>query len=230
MNTVDFSNYKFHPSGLKMLMTQPRSKSDRENGVLSETTKSYLQELWIKEVFGREKVVSTPAMKKGTSVETDSLELLKEVSGEAYFKNQRTIENDYLVGTPDVIDKSGNLVIDIKSSWDIWTFTKVEQSQALKDYDWQLTGYGWLTGMKNLSLVYALVNTPEFIIKDQLYKMSFSCPPETDMEQFRVNFIFDDIPAKMKIKRFNSPMVDEKIEMIKSQVERSRGYMKGLSL
>jgi len=226
MNTVDFSKQKFHPSSLKLLMTNSRTKSEP----LSETAKGCLHEIYIEEVFGRRKTISSAAMKKGTAVETDSLELLQTVTGEVYFKNQETIENEYLIGTPDVIDKKNSKVVDIKSSWDIWTYSRVTGDSALKDYAWQVKGYMWLTDTRSAQLVYALVNTPEFLIADELYKMSFTMPPNTDMEQFRPNFIFDDIPSEMRIKRFEVAYFDEEMSELRSRLDLCREYLSTLKL
>jgi len=226
MNTVDFSKQKFHPSSLKLLMTNSRTKSEP----LSETAKGCLHEIYIEEVFGRRKTISSAAMKKGTAVETDSLELLQTVTGEVYFKNQETIENEYLIGTPDVIDKKNNKIVDIKSSWDIWTYSRVTGDSALKDYAWQVKGYMWLTDTRSAQLVYALVNTPEFLIADELYKMSFTMPPNTDMEQFRPNFIFDDIPSEMRIKQFEVAYFDEEMSELRSRLDLCREYLLTLKL
>ena len=226
MNTVDFTKQKFHPSSLKLLMTNSRSKSEP----LSETAKGCLHEIYIEEVFGRKKTISSPAMSKGTAVETDSLELLQTVTGETYFKNNKTLENEYLIGTPDVVDKAKNLVIDIKSSWDIWTFSRVTQDSALKDYAWQLKGYMWLTQTRDARLVYALVNTPEFIITDELYRMSFKLPPDTDTDQFRPNYLFDDIPSEMKIKQFEVCYFDDEIKELTARLDLCREYLSTLTL
>jgi len=234
MNTVDFSKQKFHPSSLSKLMTNTRTKIKPIikpiNEPLSVTAKSCLHEIYIEEVFGRKKTISSAAMKKGTAVETDSLELLQTVTGEVYFKNQETIENEYLIGTPDVIDKKNSKVVDIKSSWDIWTYSGVTQDSALKDYAWQLKGYMWLTDTRSAQLVYALVNTPEFIIDNELYKMSFTLPPDTDMEQFRPDFIFDDIPSEMRIKRFEVAYFDDEISELRSRLDQCREYLSTLKL
>jgi len=226
MNTVDFSKQKFHPSSLKLLMTNSRTKSEP----LSETAKGCLHEIYIEEVFGRRKTISSAAMKKGTAVETDSLDLLQSVTGEVYFKNQETIENEYLIGTPDVIDKKNSKVVDIKSSWDIWTYSRVTGDSALKDYAWQVKGYMWLTDTRSAQLVYALVNTPEFIIEDELYKMSFTLPHNTDMEQFRPNFIFDDIPSEMRIKQFEVAYFEEEMSELRSRLDLCREYLSTLKL
>ena len=226
MNTVDFSKQKFHPSSLKLLMTNSRSKSEP----LSETAKGCLHEIYIEEVFGRRKTISSAAMKKGTAVETDSLDLLQSVTGEVYFKNQSTIENEYLIGTPDVIDKKNSKIVDIKSSWDIWTYSRVTGDSALKDYAWQVKGYMWLTETRSAQIVYALVNTPEFLIADQLYKMSFTLPPDTDMEQFRPNFIFDDIPSEMRIKQFEVAYFEEEMSELRSRLDLCREYLLTIKL
>jgi len=226
MNTVDWSEYKFRPSGLKNLMTNSRSKSDP----LSETTKSYLNEIYIKEVFGREKVISSAAMSKGTAVESDTLELFQKVTGKTYFKNQNKIANDFIAGTPDFIDKSEKLVGDTKSSWDLWTFAKVTEKSAMSDYYWQLTGYAWLTESERMALVYGLVNTPEFIITDELYRLHFKLPPDADTDPYRVNYIFDDIPDAMKIKRFDFVYNPEDVELLKSKILLCRNYLSQMSL
>lgn len=232
MNTVDFSQYKFRPSGLKYLMTNSRSKSDP----LSETTKSYLNEVYIEAVFNRKKLITSPAMTKGTTVESDSLDLVQKVLNRTYFKNQRkngdafTHQNDYIQGTPDVVDKKTNLVIDIKSSWDIWTYAKVTADNAKKDYYWQVLGYAWLTGMRNMWLVYALVDTPEFVIKDELYRMSFKFSPDTDMEQFRPNFIYQDVPDELKIKKYEFEYNDDHVIELIERIKLCRDYLSNLSL
>lgn len=226
MNQINFSTYQFRPSGLAKLMTNSRSK----DGSLSETTKSYLQELYIKEVFGREKLITSPAMRKGTSVESDSLDLVQAVFGKTYFKNEKKLANDFITGTPDVIDTKNNLVIDIKSSWDIWTFAKVTEKSAIADYGWQLLGYMWLTGVTKASLIYALVNTPEFIINDELYRLSFKLPPDTDTDPYKINFLFDDIESKLKVKRFDLEYSEEKIEELKAKIQLCRAYLSTLSL
>lgn len=232
MNNIDFSQYKFRPSGLKYLMTNSRSKSEP----LSETTKSYLHELYIEAVFGRTKLITGAPMTKGTAVESDSLDLVQKVMKRTYFKNQKkngedyTHSNDYIQGTPDVIDKKNNLVIDIKSSWDLWTYSKVTADSAKKDYYWQVLGYAWLTGMRNMWLVYSLVNTPDFIINDELYRLSFKLKPDEDVEQYRKNYVFDDIPDELKIKKFEFEYNEDHIIEAIERIKLCREYLSNLTL
>lgn len=220
MNKPNFSKYKFHASGIKKLMVNSRKKSDP----LSETTKSYLREIWIEAVFGRIKPIITPAMQKGTIVETDSMELVQKVTGQTYFKNNKELENDYIIGTPDIIDKKNSLIRDIKSSWDLWTFAKVTEKSASKDYYWQILGYMWLTDTKKGSLNYALVNTPENLINDEIYRLCFKMTEE-EADKHRINFIFDDIDEKLRLKQYNFDFKQEDVEQVMSKIELCREYL-----
>lgn len=226
MNTIDFSNYKFRASGVKNLMVSSRSKTDP----LSETTKSYLQEIWIKEVLGREKVVSTPAMQKGTIVESDSMDLVQLVHGKKYFKNNKQLENDFIKGTPDIIDRSADAIRDIKSSWDLFTFAKVDQNSARKDYFYQVLSYMWLAGTKNGSLIFALVNTPEHIIFSEFQKLSYSMNEDIAESLTRKNHTFDDIPATTRLREFHFEYCQADIDEVVQKITLAREYLQGFKL
>lgn len=228
---MQFDKYKFRCSSLSKLMTKSRKKSDP----LSQTTKTYLKELWIKEVFGREKIDwGTKYTNKGQIVESDSMDLVNSVTGDKFFKNRDELQNDWITGTPDIIVKEKGVpqsIIDIKSSWDLWTFASVDENKAKKDYFHQLLGYMWLTETKESGLMYCLVNTPEKIIDDELYKVSF-ITPDSDLaeELYRKNYIFDDIDPKLRIKKYIFKFDSELIEELKEKIKLSREYMNKLSL
>jgi hypothetical protein len=220
---MNFDNHKFHCSSLAYLLVDPRTKGE----TLSETTKTFLREEWIKAVYGREKVISTKYMTKGIAVESDSLELVSQVMNTPLFKNKKTYENDYLIGTPDVILDSE--IVDIKSSWDIWTYASVDENDARKNYYAQLLGYMMLTGKMTSRLIYALSNTPESTIQDELYRLSFQKPEinnsDEETARFRKNYIFDDIPLEKRIKVFEFEY-DAAIEQkIVERVKLSREYL-----
>ena len=203
-------------------MVNPRNKSE----TLSETTKTFLREVWIKEVFGREKYVSTQAMEKGTMVESDSLALVQEVLGETHFKNNRQIENEFVIGTPDVLDD----LIDIKSSWDLWTFAEVDGDKAFKDYYHQVLGYAWILGKTSARICYCLVNTPEDIIQHELYRLTWKMSEQEAIERYRKNYEFDDIPAKNRVKCFRFAIDPDDIEKLKERVVAARKYLSEMSL
>ncbi len=221
---VDWSTYKFHPSGLKHMMVKSRKKDE----ILSETTKAALREIYIREVWGRERtdVLANKYMQKGIMCETDSIAMVERVTGNKYFKNQKTLENDYIIGTPDII--SPNLV-DIKTSWDIFTFSAVDEDQARKDYYYQMLGYMWLTGHEKATLTYCLVNTPDTLVNDELYRLSFKFQ-NGEEEQYRHNYIYDDIPEELRVKEYEFSFSEQDVEEIKSKIVAAREFLAGLSL
>lgn len=211
-------------------MVNPRKKTE----TLSETTKTFLLDVYIEEVFGRVKDTSNKFCEKGTEVEENSISLLTEVTGEFFVKNEKEISNEFVVGTPDV---TKNKVVDIKSSWDIWTFAQADGNN--KDYYWQLQCYMWLTGMKLAELAYCLVNSPEHLIFDekqrQMYKQGLigqEGTPEFDAmeKQVELNMTYDDISKELRVKRFSFEYDEKAIETLKQRIIFAREYLSSLSL
>ena len=223
----DFSTFKFRCSGLGNLLIDPRSKTDP----LSETTKTYLREIWIAETYKREKYIATKYMDKGIACESDSLDLVCKVAGKTYFKNLKRLENEFIAGTPDVIGV--DYIRDIKTSWDIWTYAAVTEDCAKKTYFGQLMGYMWLTSKKQSKLDYCLVNTPEEIISYELYKLKASMAIKDtaeDEEKARANYIFDDIEPVKRMKTYAFDFDEETQKKLIERIQLSRVYMNGLSL
>lgn len=223
MQKIDWSTYKFHPSAISNLMVR-----SRKVGEVSETTKSFLHELYINEVWGRirPESIANKYMQKGTMVETDSISLYERVSGLTLFKNNKQLENDYLIGTPDIIKP---VIIDIKSSWDLFTFAKVDEKSALKSYYWQLLAYMSLRGVSHSKLVYCLVDTPDIITNDEMYRLSFKLPEE-QLDAYKNNYVFTDIPEEMRVKEYDIEYSQEDVEKMIEAITNSRIYLDSISL
>jgi hypothetical protein len=217
---------KIRCSDLDTLMTKPKAKKDE----ISATAMSLIKELWIMREFGREKYIQTKYMLKGIEQENSSIQLLNSILSKEYQKNEKFFENDFITGTPDII---GDEIIDIKSSWDLWTFASIDEKTALKTYRYQLLGYMWLTGIKKAKLAYCLVDTPEHMFVDEMYKLTFT-HKDLSQEQleakFYDNYHFSDIPKEKRVKIYNVEWSDEEIEGIKNKVLLTREIMKGMSL
>lgn len=222
---MNFNTYKFHCSGLANLMVNGRKKDE----VLSETTKGYLRDLWIKEMYARDfKYKSvTKYTRKGIMVESDSLDLVEVVTKKNYLKNLKLLENRWVCGTPDVI--TYGKVIDIKSSWDLWTFADVTEEKAKKDYFYQLLGYMWLTGKRRAQLMYCLVNTPDLLIEDEIYRLKYLMSEE-EADAARINYVYDDIAPKNRLKCYTFKYDREQIDDLKRRILLARAYMNGLKL
>lgn len=226
---MDFNNYKFRCSGLSNLMVNPRNKKDK----LSVTTKTYLKEVYISEVFGRLKDVSTKFMEKGIWREEESLDLVSTVRNQLLVKNKETLENDFIKGTPDIV--LDDCVLDIKTAWDIFTFGSVDG--VIPAYYWQLQGYMALTGKERASLIYTLVDTPLHLISREISRQSFERgfydgTPEYIFleEEIERNLTYSDIDPKLRIKEFEVLRDDAALGSLYNRIAECRHYLNTLKL
>jgi len=161
----DFSITRFRASGNGQLMVDPRSKTE----TISETTKTYLIGTMISEVYGRRKDIMNKFVQKGLMVEEDAITLLSRVRKQFYKKNEEHLDNDFIKGTPDCFEgetiKTATKIIDVKASFDIFTFFKSKMDPVNKDYYWQLQSYMDLSGATTSELAYCLVDTPDSIVE-----------------------------------------------------------------
>lgn len=200
---------------------------------LAETTKTYLKQWYIEQRFGRRKEFSNKFTEKGTNMEDHSIELLSRVSGKMFIKkNEKFYKNEWITGTPDLLDE---IVTDIKSSWDLFTFPLFEAKQTNKLYWYQLQGYMWLTHRTKADLSYCLVDTPESLIYKELQKAQWNANGVmSDEEQAKLeevtrkNMTFGDIPEELRVKTFHVVRDDAVIEKIKERVLLCREYVKHL--
>jgi hypothetical protein len=218
---------KIRASQLGKIMTAPRSKSE----VLSQTAKTYIEELAKEHLFGIKKVFKSRYTDKGNEVEEKAIELTEEVLGfEFLTKNEDYFENDYIKGTPDIITHS--LVIDVKSSWSGDTFPFFETELPNKDYYYQVMGYMWLTGKKNALISYCLINTPEEIVNDEIRRTAWGKyeiePSEETIRDVVALHSFDHIPKDRRVKAFHVEYNEGVVNEMKTRIEHCRTYFNEL--
>lgn len=198
---------------------------------LSQTTKTYLQEIHKEEIFGRRNEIRSKYLDKGIQVEEQSLSLYTEVTGELFLKNKERFNNEFITGEPD--NKQGK-IRDIKSSWSFETFPLYDTEITNKDYQWQLMGYMELTGLKESELVYCLIDTPEMLIEDEKRRMSWKLGmielPEELGEEIEKNLTYSDIPQEMRVKVFSLEFSQKAIDALYSQIAVCREYMNELTI
>lgn len=214
---------KIRCSAIGKIMTNPRSK----NEVLSQTTKSYLQELAIEEMYGIKKEFSSRYTDKGNEVENESIELTEKVLELGFItKNEEYFENDYIKGTPDII--TDKMVIDVKSSWNGLTFPWFEDELPNKDYYYQVQGYLWLTQKQFGMVSYCLVNTPENIVNDEIRRTAWSKfeiePSEETIRDVMSAHNFDHILQERRVKAYLFNYDEHVIEQIKTRINECRNY------
>lgn len=214
---------KIRCSALGKIMTEPRSKSE----VLSQTAKTYIQELVLEDMYGIKKEFSSRFTDKGLIQEDESIELAARVLDLPFCtKNDEYFENYYIKGTPDLV--LDDEIVDIKTSWDGSTFPWFAEELPTKDYYWQLMGYMWLTGRKHGRIVYCLVDTPEDIVLDEIRRTSWKkfeleVTDETEKE-VRAKHEFNHIPETLRVKEFKVEYSEESVNKIIEKIGAAKEY------
>lgn len=224
---------------LKRLKTKKTPLTDRQKGIvkdfeykrdnpeLSKTTISYLAELETEARTGRRKEITTKQMEKGIFAEEESITLLCEVTGNFYVKNEQHFENDWLTGTPDIVTE---VVRDVKTSWDVFTFPHRWTYTLDPGYEYQLQGYLDLTGLDTAYLDYCLVDAPDFLIeKEKKYMMYNQNIPASEMdrmlEKVERNMRYEDIPSEDRVFTIEIKRDDKIINEIHHRVELCRKFI-----
>lgn len=211
--------------------------------------KSYLDTLFRAEFWKRKRLLDNKYLHKGTYTELDSIRLLGIFDDEFYSKNKDYFSNDFIAGTPDIVT---DIIIDIKSNWDLDTFDNVELTTL---YEWQIKAYCWLTGKTKGVLAYCLVNAPDTLINNELERLFYSNgSPEQgeetpeyieklqqiernlmfDVERFKEEFPYYEfkntdldftIPKELRVKKFDVVLRDTDIEFMETRVALAREYL-----
>lgn len=214
-----------------LLLTEPKVKKD----LISKTLESYLLEWHIQNKYGRKKDFSNRYTEKGLYNESKSLEIYNRVTLSDYVSPFKYYEDDFFCGTPDsnVIKETG---IDIKSSYDIFTFFNSVNDVLSKAYECQNQIYMHLTGAKKWKTVFVLENSPEFIIEREkrflLNKFNADNMQEEQIELYHKmcenidkNHNYDDIPESERSFEFEVEYDAEIIEKMKTKVELCRNIL-----
>jgi hypothetical protein len=208
-------------------MTSPKSKGE----VLSQTTKTYLHELAIEEVYGIRKEFNSRYTDKGNEVEDLSIELCNDVLDIGFiYKNEEHFSNDWITGTPDVNTKE--ILLDVKSSYDATTFPFFDLELTNKMYLYQMHGYMWLTGKEESLLCYCLIDTPLQIVEDEIRREHWKASlieESLDLRAFvQSKHTFAHIPKEKRLKVFKIAKDEKVIEDIKTRIELCREYYNDL--
>ena len=134
-----------------------------------------------------------------------------------------------MTGTPDLILK--DCVIDVKNSWDCFTFPLFETEIPNKDYFYQGQVYMHLTGKKKYKLIYTLLDTPKEIIEREAYYYANNNYLEYDEDlykKFEKKMTYKDISDDLKIKVFEFDYCPKTIETIIERVKECRSIIEKL--
>lgn len=234
---MDFSQTLFRCSSIGHLLTEPKSKKDKDAGNLSESAKTHCVDIFVSRKYNRQTDIQNRYVQKGLMVEEDSITLYSRYKKTFFKKNVQQLANDFIQGTPDLFTGpeigKAERIIDVKSSWDIFTFFRTQTKAINSDYYWQLQGYMALTGAKTATLAYCLVDTPLILIEDEkrklMYKMGAATSENKDFqeacEELEQLMTYGDIPLQEKVIEFQIDRCDEDIELMYDKVKRARIYL-----
>lgn len=202
----------FRCSSWGKIFSDPKSNKDKEAGKLSVSAKKETFARYQSQNYRREKFLSNKYVEKGLGVEEDSITLYSRVTKTFLKKNEERLINDYITGLPDTYIgesiRKAEVIIDIKSSWDIHTFGESIIDEVKDVYYAQGQGYMALTGAKEFHLVFCLVNTPEVQLNDMKRRLSWQMGLIDEQEnplfieacaKIDHEGIFDDIPMNERV-------------------------------
>jgi len=230
-NQVNWEKTLIRCSSLGNLFTEPVTKADKEAGLLSKTAKSHLIEVYAREIWGVEKDIVTKQMRKGRAAEEAGITLLSRVDKRLYTKNDERKANEWLTGHADIVEEEE--IIDIKLSWDAFTFLPKLIEPLDKDYLYQLQGYMYLWDKPKARISYCLVNTPDNIIEGEKYRLlrSMDVVSEESPEfieaarKLESNMKFDQIPMQLRVINKFIDRDEEIIEKIPAKVQKAREFL-----
>ena len=219
---------QFRCSGLGRLMTEPRSKSE----TLSETAKTFIEDVFNEKEYGIYKDVSSRYTDKGIQMEDEAIQFAGNVLGWEFgiFKNEKRLTNEWITGVPDI--NTDTLLADIKCSFDGTTFPFHKKQIPNKDYFWQLQGYMMLTGHEQAELVYCLMNTPQLIVEDEIrrahWKLNLLEESLDLRDAIQNQHNFDHLSDRIRVKRFMVIKDEESQAKIRERVFNANEYYEQL--
>lgn len=198
---------------------------------LGKTGQTYC-ETWLKEqLYNRKKTFSSKYTDKGNIMEDASLDFIAEQLGYGMLiKNEKQKENDYITGTPDVV--LNDLIIDVKNSWDPFSFPLFDIDVPNNAYYWQAQCYMELFNIDNYKLIYVISDTPVNLIeKEAYYWCKDNGYDELDLDiykQFIRKMTYQDVDSKLKLKSFDIKRNPKDIEKVIERVWECRNYISKL--
>lgn len=196
---------------------------------IGKTGESYLNRWMIEQIFERRQEFSNKYTQKGDLAENGSIEFIKESLGLDGIKKYEGKEfmSEFMRGTPDVI--MNDVIIDVKNSWDCFTFPFFAKEVPNMDYYWQAQVYMDLVGIDKYLLIYILSDTPQYLIERESFywcKENGYEDKEGDMlRRFENRMTYSDIEDKDRIRVFEIDKNQEDIDLIKERVEVARNYI-----
>jgi hypothetical protein len=195
---------------------------------LTQGNVTYLEN-WLKEkLYDRRNEFNSKYCDKGNIMEEASVMLISEQLGQPLAKNEEYKENDFLTGTCDI--DTGDTIIDIKNSWNCFTFPLFADDVPNKDYFLQLQAYMELWGRDKAKLIYTLMDTPEHLIMQEAKGIAYKEGLDINevYAQIEKKHLYSDVITPLRFKEFNIEKDEDVIAKIKQRVKMCQVYIDSL--
>lgn len=203
------SRFICRASSVSDIMTEPRSKADREAGVLSDTAKKVVTRAALKAVFGYNPQIKSKYLDKGLQLENDAIKAVSLLNAVQLIKNTERLTNNWVTGECDIL--ASDHIRDTKCSWSMdtfpWTQADLEKEVKKAGYDWQMHTYMWLWDKPRAYIDFVLMPTPEGLL-------GFNDDPYDHID------LVESIDLRKRINSYVIERDEDKIDAIKEAVER----------
>ena len=190
-----------------------------QSGKMGAGAKTYAEEWFISQLTGKKKRIDSKYLKSGIEREPDSIKRASKHFGVELVKNELQLENAFFTGEFDT--KTNDTIIDVKSSWDAFTFPFFMKKPDEK-YVRQLQIYLALTGFEKASLVYCLENGTEDMVESLSWKIAKEQgADEPDISHWTLaeqELNYDHLDPALRIKVFNFDRDNELIKNMEQSV------------
>ncbi|RKS87296.1 hypothetical protein DES39_0516 [Orbus hercynius] len=204
-------------SSLHKIMSGPREKDGTNK--LSDTAKSYVREVAKLDLFSYENFDGNKYTEKGNFLEDIAIQSSGLIRARKYQKHDGRINNDWITGECDILDKKISLIIDIKNSWDIGTHPFFKDEAEIKakkaGYDIQVQGYMWLYDVEKADIDFWLFPASEEMLS----------PYE---DRTKLIDLVEAIPLRKRVTTISFIRDESLIEKIKVKSELAQEYYEQL--
>jgi hypothetical protein len=199
-----------------------------------ELSKTCLEEVysWLKsqpEFYNKRTNFRSKYTHKGNYCEPASIEYAGQYYGWGMVsKNEVTLENDYLIGTCDVL--LAKSVEDIKNCWSEKTFPLFDKEIPLDGYGWQGQGYMELYDRPEFGLIYTLMDAPDYMVerecRGRMYELGMTDLDAELFDEVKAEMTYSHYRDELRIKRFQLNRDANCMDQVKERVELIRQFIK----
>ena len=194
---------------------------------LSDTAKRFIEETWLYNEKGFFEDMTNKYTDKGLYCEQDGLDLLSDLDGEFYIKNE---ERFYLGNLTGECDWKGTIngkkvIKDVKCAWNPKTFMSAEMTTL---YEWQGRSYMHGYDCDEFHLEFCLVDCPPHVFQNEVWRLKNKygiVDPETEearpiFQQLETNLLYSCNSRYTKEERRKKFVITRDIEKEKQLLDK----------